>query len=758
MRSKVGWLVVVGLVALVGWWWRANARKEGAALEEHSTAPSAAHAVGGDSQQPPANAAADSSGSAETASASTDDVATPPDDADATRAAVSPTATLRVRVVANETGAPLAGIEVNVRPDPLESGWSTTSKSDSKGGEHDSLVTDADGRVEFELTPGSAWQVFGDSPRFVDTAPLAGGGRESIEVLAAGTTRELELRLPTGADLHFCGRVVAEEDGAPLAGARIRRSKTLAGEAPVLVTDADGRFEVQTASWLESKRFTVKLAGRAERTAYVREGHETAERAFVVHLARTASLTLTVRDPNGAGVPSAEVTATTSRFSLQEGSSDVFSLGFDEFDQPDPTWNVVLDDAGRGEFVGLPPKAPLTLEVSRDGDIVWSSSEPIVLEPAESKALEIVVGLGTEVSGLVVDSNQRPVPAVTIWLTGSNEGVRPYFESYQEPTMTAVSDANGRFSFAKVPAGTWQLGPAADRLEEGVADANAIAPATQALEIAPAATRVEATVVVHRGLYVSGRVLDENGEPAAGAGIETSDGGPWPFRFDDADEEGRFVIGPLKAGNVELQAGGFSDDVFATGEPVTANVGSTDVVLRVRTGATIVGRVVDDASGELSSASLSYRLVRDDGELRGATQTGTEGEFELTGLDPGHYVLGAREGNLVGNAEVDAGAGRKTEPVVLRLTPAATLVVEWQGSEDTAEVTVKLGATEVEQSFVSRNNKETLFVPPGELTIEWAPLIWSEDANQAPTRGAPQSKSVHLAAGESARLDLGEAP
>ncbi|MBI5432251.1 MAG: hypothetical protein HZA52_05410 [Planctomycetes bacterium] len=283
MRSKLGWIVALTVTALCAWWWLVRAPGEPAVASSRAGAAAAA-----ESGAAPTLVATTNEPQRETVlEKSANDV----EPAAKSGAGDAANATLRVRVVALESRAPLEGIHVSLSPSELEGNWSRRSTSSARGGAHDELITDTEGRVEFEVPAGIAFTAEADtSVPATDGRPIASSEQASTSALAAGETRELVLERATAGDIVFCGRIVAAEDDSPIAGARIRMRTSLPGEPPVLVSDASGRFELRSASWLDSRQFTVKAAGRTERAAGAEKGHERPEHAFVVHLARTATL------------------------------------------------------------------------------------------------------------------------------------------------------------------------------------------------------------------------------------------------------------------------------------------------------------------------------------------------------------------------------------------------------------------------------------------------------------------------------------
>src|SRR6185436_15478028 len=99
---------------------------------------------------------------------------------------------------------------------PLVGATVTIMASRSTPAPQTSLVTNDDGRVEFEYSSGRDLRVF--------VAPTSETSlfRCLIHALDPDESRVVELEVPSGEDLRFVGRVVARADQVPIAGATIR--------------------------------------------------------------------------------------------------------------------------------------------------------------------------------------------------------------------------------------------------------------------------------------------------------------------------------------------------------------------------------------------------------------------------------------------------------------------------------------------------------------------------------------------------------
>ena len=152
---------------------------------------------------------------------------------------------------------------------------------------------------------------------------------------------------------------------------------------------------------------------------------------------------------------------------------------------------------------------------------------------------------------------------------------------------------------------------------------------------------------------ISGRVLLEDGTPAAGASIFLSVAGVTQSsgRNVTADEEGNFVIRDLAARAYRLNAsvpGFVSDNV----ETVYYRVGD-NVTLNLIKGGVITGRVTTSAGEPVIGVTVTAIRVKDGegkptGQLQGGRSylTDDRGVYRIYGLRPGGYIVGTVRSSL----------------------------------------------------------------------------------------------------------------
>lgn len=244
--------------------------------------------------------------------------------------------------------------------------------------------------------------------------------------------------------------------------------------------------------------------------------------------------------------------------------------------------------------------------------------------------------------------------------------------------LAATTDASGAFAFRDVERGTYRLSAERNgfvRLEYGARGSNR-GGSTITLADGQKMTGVELRLTPQA--VITGRVLDEDGDPAAGSTVTvmryTYLRGRRQLAASEsatADDQGDYRLHGLQPGKYYLSALGRWAGVPSTGRadteenyaptfypntvdaagavPVNATAGAVlrgmDITLaRVRT-VRVTGRIVDPG-GQPLGRNVTVFAVRESSPdvfngRPGSAAPGADGRFVLRGLRPGAYILGA---------------------------------------------------------------------------------------------------------------------
>jgi hypothetical protein len=277
---------------------------------------------------------------------------------------------------------------------------------------------------------------------------------------------------------------------------------------------------------------------------------------------------------------------------------------------------------GTFRVTGFPPGVRVDLRTHRhdpDAEALRPASRDGV--PAGSVGVVLTMERGLEISGVVVAPDGRPLPRFTV-LAFRENGI----------WNTRTDDA-GRFALGGLPPGRVRL-----RIDEG----GAVNLAT--LEVEPPARDLR--IVVEPAVEIRGRLEGEGRLEGFLVSAKPDEPGTIPSATTGPD--GSFVLRTKGRVTHSLLARRGGDDRYGLLEGVVP--GGDDVVVRLRTGLSISGRV--QGSGGDAGVVLH--------SLTGFPVTMREGldearRFRFRGLPPGRYRIRAMTGKQA-SVDVEAGA------------------------------------------------------------------------------------------------------
>ncbi len=478
--------------------------------------------------------------------------------------------------------------------------------------------TDGDGRFRITgVAPGS---------HLVEA--IAGGmatARETPIVVAAGRTSvEVELVLESRSTV----RGIVTDDGKPVAGAVVtaRSDDPQRGSADA-VSQADGSFVLDRVA-RGPVHFVVRPYDVVSPKAFVvdRPAHD----GVVIEVDRLGVITGTVvrHDEPVAGAL------------IELRGVSAFELG--------PIRSGV---DGRFEARGLRPGKWLVF-AGHDGIGAFGrAAEEIELEAGGTTDVTVELTYGAAISGVVVDQDGAPVPAVTV----------VYQHTARDDIGFGATSTDGRFRAAMMEGG----GTYRATVRPGPYARASLRPASGSefplVALADGEAEVTGVVLAIRldRLTIAGRVVDEDGAPVADARVtaEQTQAGVEP-RFGRwlqqataiTDGDGGFSIGDLSSGTYALD--------------VRATTGTGGIVGGIAAGRRDVAIVLPSA-GSIEGTLTGFAqmptviAVREDSRAPDAPLLGTVtgNTFTVASLSPGTYAVSAYSSSEAASARVTVVAG-----------------------------------------------------------------------------------------------------
>ncbi len=494
-----------------------------------------------------------------------------------------------------------------------------------------------------------------------------------------------------GAKSGALPRVISLEPGLPLSGVVRRKDGRPAAQALVrwesddaesrwVETGEDGSFRLAD---LPKRRGTLVADGGEDGFAEAGGATPGAAAPLVLSLAPPAILegrTLDASTLKPVSRVRVEVASGAARLSARSGTD------------------------GRYRLRGLRPGSA-TVRAEEPRHVPWARWQ-VPVEKGATRTLDILLTRGATLSGRVVDEDGRPVAGAGVSLLSSSES--PIAAALRSRTAAASrlrTRPDGSFTATRLPPGENQrLVAQHPEFERGTVGG---------ISLVAGGTRSGVVVTIHRGVVLTGRVADPDGNPIAGAeilaetsrAVRSSAGGSMARtrvgmreepRSARSGENGTFELRGLAPGAVAVtvRAPGRATESV---DPIRLARGERPdpVEIVLGPGATISGRLVRRTGGGATGYFISARSQRkpSDGRASPMVSPEADGTFQLEALRAGE----AYDLQLFGGTGSIGPGPRKTGIL------APTADVEWivegtgriEGSAVDARTGQPLGAFEV---------------------------------------------------------------
>jgi hypothetical protein len=466
-----------------------------------------------------------------------------------------------------------------------------------------------------------------------------------------GRAAAAEIRLQPGR--AAVGRVV-DPDGRPIPGARVllrpsrregSRPPETHAEPPLAEDDPasalsrpDGRFEVAQCPAAELDAEIRREGYAPVRRVGLRTGSGTGPVDLGTLVLRPgARLGGRVVNDSGKAVTGAEV------FLFERFYFDMESALLDR--KPDAT----TSPDGSFALTDLPAGFPQHLFVRAEGFLPATVRG---VRPPSSKPLLVRLEKGFEISGMVVDEQDQPVPRADIGLTSQPSLAG---DPYRRPlgrrvSREAVSDETGRFVIRDAPEGLAEIG----------ASARGFIPA-EGIEIeVPRPDRSQLLVVrLRSGQVLWGRISTSAGDAVADARVLAGDAAG------TSDAEGFYRISGVAESRQQILVQ--HPDYRSASRTVQVEPGENRLDFELPAGVPVAGRVLGSAGDPVAGAEVRLGVEQGRERRQYRSRSDADGGFRFETVAAGAYRLEV--------TAPDRSSGALPQPVVVESEPVSGLEV-----------------------------------------------------------------------------------
>lgn len=470
---------------------------------------------------------------------------------------------------------------------------------------------------ETDATGSFAFDSLGGESEYRVHAAAAGFQERDIQKVRVetGQRAQLEISLDPGNTIRG---VVYSPAGTVLEGARCR-VHPVSGTQPVsppsdfdddsVLTDASGSFVFDTLG-AGVHRLVVSHELYA---TFVESRAQPADEILTIHLTEGSAISGTVSDAvTQEPIPGAKVTVHDLGGEQKEGMSDASGAYF-----------------VRG--ISVQPRGTTNINVEAEGYQRISNFKVEVEEGSVTAAQDFELERNGTVRGIVVDANGRPLEGVRISARRTHD-TNAVVVNVGEMT---TSGADGSFAVGQVE-------PGEETFLEG-SHRNFLNSRSEPFGITPGQEIAGIELVMKVGGSVTGRVIDEQGNPIADAIVGARDDvmievnpASLPNKA-YTDASGTFTLGRLEAGELTLisAAKGYLM-VEVTGLEVIEGHTAPPVEIRMTAGAHIAGTVRNSLGEPIIGARVTV-IDTSAGLKKLTTSTDTNGQYRFDEL--GYYPV-----------------------------------------------------------------------------------------------------------------------
>lgn len=307
-------------------------------------------------------------------------------------------------------------------------------------------------------------------------------------------------------------------------------------------------------------------------------------------------------------------------------------------------------------------------------NVRWRGPVLVDSQPRSTTALE----------GRVVDPSGDAIAGATVCVLCGGCDI-----SASWPAICATAGASGQFAVDSLPVGRVNVSATHPGYATGFANQG------RPIVVKADNETPQVEITLHRATpNLRGRVLDVTGGPVAGARVQvaTVTDRVVPAVQLETDDDGVFSASvPDVRLTLRADAPGYAPALAFRARPAAG------VELRLTPSSTVRGTVVDSQSHRPVAGVLVRPLGTQAGRLHPGVRSGSDGAFEVDGLEQGRYFFGARGSRYSGQTitPVAVGLGELTSGVVVPVTAGVTVSGQVRSAKSAAACdggTLQLGS------------------------------------------------------------------